>query len=185
MQLNKLTLNNLPAELPSWVASVHGTAVEKGWWEGPPRNVAEVFLLIKSEIIEAFEEYRNGKPLQEIYRKDGSEKPEGFPIEIADAVIRIMDYLGSLKLDSLYTASATWLTLVPVSHVGQALDDVICLLDQEVREKTPSAQSVVLTRMMGQLFRLCEIHDIDLGAAIAVKYEYNRTRPYRHGGKKA
>lgn len=49
-------------------------------------------------------------------------KPEGIPIELADAIIRILDYCG---------------------YAG-----------------------------------------IDIDAAISQKHEYNKSRPYRHGGKK-
>ena len=32
-------------------------------------------------------------------------------------------------------------------------------------------------------FDFCELNGIDLNCAIALKMEYNKTRPYRHGGK--
>ena len=68
---------------------------------------------------EALEEYRNGRIPTEIYY-DG-DKPEGIPIELADVIIRILDYCGKEKID-----------------IGQALN---------------------------------------------IKHEYNKTRPYKHGGK--
>lgn len=49
--------------------------------------------LIHSEISEAMEEIRHGHEPTELYftkDKDGKDKPEGFGIELADAVIRIM-----------------------------------------------------------------------------------------------
>jgi len=185
MKLRKLSLENLSLELRFWVDAVHGTAVEKGWWEGGERNVGEVFLLIKSEIIEAFEEYRNGKPLQEIYRKEGSEKPEGFPIEIADAVIRIMDYLGSLKMTPLFVSPDYPVFESSSSNLGEALDDIICAMSINMRSASHSTHHSELCHVIARLFKLCEERHVDLGAAILEKYEYNRTRPYRHGGKKA
>ena len=73
---------------------------------------------------EALEEYRDGnhdEPINKALIFDG--KPEGFPIEIADTIIRIFDLCGYL--------------------------------------------------------------DIDLEEAIRLKMEYNKTRSYRHGNKKA
>jgi NTP pyrophosphatase (non-canonical NTP hydrolase) len=49
-----------------------------------------------SELSEALEEYRNN-PDNEIYTVNG--KPEGIGIELADCVIRIMDFCGQHKID--------------------------------------------------------------------------------------
>ena len=95
---------------------VHQNAVEHGWWENPP-EFGTIIALIHSELSEALEEYRNGKPI--VYEIDG--KPEGIASEFADVIIRVLDYCG---------------------HAG-----------------------------------------IDIEEAIRVKMEYNKTRPYKHGGK--
>jgi len=81
--------------------------------------VNEKLALITSELSEALDEVRNGLPLSSIRRRESDGKPEGFPVELADAVIRIADLAG---------------------HFG-----------------------------------------IDLEAAIDMKQEYNRSRPYKHG----
>jgi NTP pyrophosphatase (non-canonical NTP hydrolase) len=61
----------------------------------------EKMLLIVSEISEALEEFRDGRGLNEIYfHHDGdNKKPEGIPIEIADAVIRIFDFCESNEIN--------------------------------------------------------------------------------------
>lgn len=86
-------------------------------------NVGERLALVHSEISEALEEYRkhgvirrcpscngtgkvndttdhvmcDGAGFQEIYVENG--KPEGFSVELADAVIRIFDLCGAVGVD--------------------------------------------------------------------------------------
>jgi len=100
------------------ITEIHENAVAHGWWE-EERSFPEILMLCVSELAEALEEYRNGHAPTDIYY-DG-EKPEGIPVELADCVIRILDYAG---------------------HVG-----------------------------------------LDLERIIIDKHEFNKSRPYRHGGK--
>jgi len=72
---------------------VHRTAVEHGWWE-KPRPVGEVLMLMVTELAEAMEAYRSGNP--------ESEKIPGFSQmeeELADVVIRLLDFAGGEDLD--------------------------------------------------------------------------------------
>jgi len=107
-------LSELQKEIYAWAQS-------KGWWEEGDRNHGQLMLLMVSELTEAHEELRHGHNVKEIYYNES--KPEGVPIELADCVIRILDY--------------------------------------------------------------CAHYDINLEAAINIKMEYNKTRPYRHGNKTA
>lgn len=80
---------------------IYQTAVQHGWWEGEP-NIPEKLALIHSEVSEALEEYRKGIPLDRVYYEptgDGPKKPEGFGVELADAIIRILDLAGYLQID--------------------------------------------------------------------------------------
>lgn len=80
-------------QIDQTVQQVHALAVTKGWWdwEGEQRQPLALHMLMVTEVAEASEQVRDGNP--EIWlRHDG--KPEGEAIELADCVIRIMDYFG-------------------------------------------------------------------------------------------
>lgn len=113
--------------LRTWQQDAHELALKKGWWTDPSTGnpvaaeakIPEAIALIHSELSEALDEFRNNR--MATYTGENG-KPEGFAIELADTVIRIMDLCGALN--------------------------------------------------------------IDLEEAVALKHEYNKTRPYRHGNKR-
>jgi NTP pyrophosphatase (non-canonical NTP hydrolase) len=77
----------------------HETAKEKGWHEKEV-PVSEFISNTHGELSEAFEEYRKGFPLRAIYYSgEEKEKPEGFSVELADAVVRIFDFCGLHGID--------------------------------------------------------------------------------------
>jgi NTP pyrophosphatase (non-canonical NTP hydrolase) len=92
--------------IPSQVA-IHSLAKEKGWYDGidtvnlrnlPPDFIPAKLALIHSEISEALEAYRkDGIPntcgIEEVVMGEGS-----MAEELADAVIRIFDLAGLLKI---------------------------------------------------------------------------------------
>jgi NTP pyrophosphatase (non-canonical NTP hydrolase) len=83
---------------------IHKTAHEKGWYAEPLHtthadvDIPEKIVLIISEAIEALEDARRtDRDVLRVYDHDGA--PEGFPIELADVVIRTMDLAGALNID--------------------------------------------------------------------------------------
>lgn len=88
-------------ELADMQALVHQTAIDHGWWEGVTVGIIpEKLALIHSEVSEALEEYRKGDhPLVETYFVGPDRKPEGFGVELADAIIRILDLAGYLGIN--------------------------------------------------------------------------------------
>lgn len=82
---------------------VHRNATEKGWWNKGDRNFGEICALFHSEISEAFEEHRKGKDMNQIYFNVISSKPEGISVELADCIIRILDFCEhhSINMESI------------------------------------------------------------------------------------
>ncbi len=76
---------------------IHKLAIEKGWWEHD-RNIGEILSNIHAEVSEAWEEYRSGKSI-ECYFCDEYGKPEGFFVELADVIIRILDLCAKHDVD--------------------------------------------------------------------------------------
>lgn len=71
-------------------------ALTKGFWDNAP-SIGDKLALIHAEVSEALEEFRDGH--MGLYYKGTDPKPEGFGIELADAVVRIADLAERLNID--------------------------------------------------------------------------------------
>lgn len=76
-------------DLQELQTNIHEINRGLGWWD-KPRTDTQFFLLFDSELTEAFEAVRRGD-----IADDHLPQYRGFTVEIADFVIRVLDYLGS------------------------------------------------------------------------------------------
>lgn len=78
---------------------IHAQNIKAGWWTdlhtGEPlkRNTGDLLMLVVTEISEAYEGYRKDLKDDHLPHRDMEE------VELADAIIRILDYAGSKGFD--------------------------------------------------------------------------------------
>lgn len=191
-------------DLNEFAKEIHQNAVAHGWWEGE-RSADEIIALIHSEWSEALEEYRAGRPLvwhkcpynsgmcefQEVHNTGAGivcdactpdkRKPEGIAVELIDGCIRILDYFGreGYKLNEAFCewveigggiADPYFPKVITTLHklTSQAVDEYECL----------NLQDAMLVAM--RWIKKQGLAPFDL---MREKHEYNKTRPYKHGGK--
>ena len=198
--------------LNEFAREVHANAVAHGWWE-TERDPAEIIALIHSEWSEALEEYRAGRPMlwhecmdegqapedrpvvceqcTDCYYYDKKcehrgKKPEGIAVELIDGCIRILDFAAhekvSLKFREIEPLQPTLPKLIADLHyyTSKALDDV----GRSGKIISHTHISEWLGPAVYEVFRYIYAHRLEAGKIMLEKHEYNKTRPYRHGGKK-
>ena len=129
-----------PRILNELAAAIHGNARDHGFWEAD-RNFGEMLMLATSELAEALEEHRNGRPnlhythakcpagnhpmegrgsVAEPYRLSITPtcKPEGVAVELADCLIRVLDTMHSLgvDIDAIVTEKMAYNASRPYKH---------------------------------------------------------------------
>ena len=193
-----------------WALEIYQTAKAHGWHDGEERGASAYACLFASELSEALEEYRAGRPMvygdyfEEDRRVEDMAairalglKPEGIAVELIDCVIRILDW-----------AMATYGEPGPHSDPGEWEEFAWEYRDVNGRDlkEMPIEEMIAaghwyishawkLAERSGQP-RVCDLEDcaslilawleargVDTEAVLELKHAYNKTRPYRHGGK--
>src|SRR5262245_42183770 len=152
-------------------------------------GIERYYLLTISEICEAQNELRDGRGFTEIYwpieqEVNGphgpNDKPEGFPIEMADAIIRILDIQAKMNYNIRLMGNAYIRkdTDVSIDKELLAVCETIASCFREGVNK-----ELKLNMALTSLYMLMEYYDIDVMKTIELKLAYNRTRPPKHGRK--
>lgn len=180
--------------IAEFTTAVHKNAVDHGWWEDE-REYDEVISLIHSEWSEALESYRNNEPMVWYQEKDGHQKPEGIAVELIDGCIRILDLAGKMNypMGDISVKRSVLEAPAAVDKMNVTKLIAICHLSTSsafhhfIQNNKPDAVKAMaeLVGCVFVVFRWMRTNGLDYEAIIKEKHEYNITRPYRHGGKKA
>lgn len=182
-----------PEEVLRLRDEVHQTAVEKGWWpsaglqEMSCDDLDEKIFLVVTELSEAFEIYRSREDLLKVWEGEGG-KPEGFSIEMADAYIRILDLAGALQVRPEFHAFKDDIASErSFSGLMMEITKALSKVSRVAQERGFRSYSFLaaISASLHLVELVCLQVGIDLAEAIKTKAAYNKTRPYRHGNKKA
>jgi hypothetical protein len=201
---------------------VHQNAVDKGWWplttdgkaDWGARNVGEILILATSELAEALEVWRDGKNVMESWSGEKG-KPEGFPIEMADFVIRVIEtmvackapFAAAFKLTIAHGAAQEGLNEVlkitkkDKPNIGNELMEISSSIAAAYhysilpgvtanhivvgKDNRVEGMPLSLAHAVLDAFKQADRLGFDMWKAIEEKHAYNKTRPIRHGGKLA
>lgn len=129
-------MSDIRPTISSLQAIAYQQSADKGFHDDEPTEGrallslnAERIALMHSELSEALEELRSGRAADETYfvgkwvanKWELSKKPEGVPSELADTVIRIMDFCGAndIDLEAMIVEKLAWNKTRPYKHNKQ------------------------------------------------------------------
>lgn len=166
------------------IADAHG-------WNDPPEDDTTHAVNVMCELFEAWQLYRAGHEVDEPITCEGAGcqmrevckehceqyKPYGIAVELADAVLRVLSRTGKVPgALKFYLGRTRKKNVFPV--IG-GLERLIrkCVYWVAI---TPGDSGFIAT----EIVLWCKEHNVPLEDAVRKKVEYNRTRPWRHGGKR-
>lgn len=170
-----------------WAKEIHENAVKHGWYDKPISQY-EYAALFHSEISEAFEEYRKGMPdvywTGEICAPASDQEPHGIAIELIDLAIRLLDYAGARGLDVDNGAGEYHIILPEIDGFVQMIYLLHDIAKDVAYDGLKLFNVAAIRAIINTVEDYCKSKHLDLETLLRLKHEYNKTRPYRHGGKR-
>lgn len=208
--MNDLNLSESPKfdaqnlDVTAFFRACHTCSVDHGWWDDkysdaddPKLWLGEKLALTMGECIEASAEERR-------FYLGNKDKPEGFVVECADIIIRLADICGRLGVLDTQSYDAhtdyerllswdrgQWKLFQTLQHDFPFMAFIIpineCL---ESFRRNPTWKPHLVHVLYFLYAESCTMLDTRhnqnaFNEALITKYEYNLSRPYRHGGLKA
>lgn len=166
------------------IADAHG-------WNDPPEDDVTHAVNVLCELFEAWQLYRAGHEVDEPITCEGAGcqmrkvckerceqyKPCGIAVELADAVLRVLSQTGKVS------------DVLKFYMRGYKKGSVQCF-PGEIKELIYECAKQTVNPWAGCECAAAEIilwsweHNVPIEDAIQQKMEYNRKRPWRHGGKR-
>lgn len=104
-------------------------------------------------------------------------------MELADCVLRLLDYLATTDVDlsNMYPVKI----MADGPFTSFVTDIVINLISARIDQGNDKAENGCgsLRFFIERILGFAAVNNIDLESILREKHEYNKSRPYRHGGK--
>lgn len=157
----------------------HRQAVDKGFWV-KPLTFDMAMALIISEIAEALEAYRKGRVNPDW--NDTQAVKDSFEVEIADAIIRIYDWCGGIKIFPDLDVPAHYL------YDGNEGKNFMILFEAinytwDVVSNDSNKSNYCFGYLLNTLLSYCKFKKIEIEKYVKWKLDYNLNREYLHGKK--
>lgn len=179
-------LDNGGSELIKLAEACHATAANKGWWESP-RPTGEAYALMHSELSEALEAFRGN------LNDDKVPEHHGIDTELADTVIRILDWMAYHKI--LGAAADTISRMAPTAEadlkkkgtLNVTFPEFVNMMHKSLAISDNFHGSPNEAQLLGATVHAILVYGHfnrpKLLEALYAKAKFNESRPYRHGGK--
>jgi len=177
---------------------IHQDQKEAGWYD-ELRSDNTLILLIKSELFEAFEAYRKepkiealgqsylhsllhlSKEIDSLFVERFKENvKDSFADELADTVIRLLDFAGYKKLDLIFDEDLE-IKEIEITDVLTTLVNLDYNLTAIYHDGLIGGDFILW--IIRQIEELAVFYEIGLETHIKLKLAYNKTRGKRHGNK--
>jgi len=147
---------------------IHQYNKEAGWWDGD-RSIETALMLVVTEIAEATEGERKDLMDDHLkHRKMGE-------VELADALIRMLDIGGKLKLDC-YPISYISNNSEDIFHIHLDLCDYVLNMYNNLTEYGKTYTEDSYSGFIWQILHADKVMNYDVISAMYEKIEYNKTR---------
>lgn len=173
-----------------WIAvakEIHDINVEKGWW-AEPRSPARCYNLMLTEPGEAYQAWRK--------ELDDAKVWDLVAEELVDTVIRILDFMQHNDLLPPHEADRIerWTRVDDwrPADIHAYFDNVTLKVTKQIThahtlrcEGSRHGEQSALATAVIEIVKWSQVMGRDFGADLRKKIDHNKTRPHRHGGRRA